>query len=305
MTMESGGIYVGRTARVLLVTKKSFYQLYGLEKEEPRFLEMMARNGERAADLRRAHDENLRASEAVEAFLGENGVTYRKGGPPGPEMEGEFDLVVTVGGDGTLLDASHWLRETPIVGINSRPDFSVGWFCTATSEDFEERLPPILAGEVPHRLLDRCIVVVEGKELPPPALNDFLFTAVNPASSTVYSIELEGRHEFQKSSGIWVSTPAGSSAATLAAGGTRMPLDAKMLQFAVREIFRRQTPHRLLRGTFTRGLRITNLTPEAAVWVDGGHIRHDLCYGDVIEPRLSPHPLRIYLQAGEGERGNR
>ena len=74
-----------------------------------------------------------------------------------------------------------------------------------------------------------------------------------------------------------------------------MPLDATMLQFAVREIFRQQDTLRLLRGTFAGGLRITNLTPEAAVWVDGGHIRHDLGYGDVIEARRSPLPLKIHL----------
>ncbi len=286
---------MGRTAQVLLVTKRSFYQLYGLEKKVPRFLEMMERNGERAASLLRAHEENVQAMEAVEAFLAGSGVTYRRGDPPEPDQDGEFDLVVTVGGDGTLLDASHWLVETPVVGINSRPDFSVGWFCVATRYDYEEHLRPILAGDKTPRNLARCTVIVDGKELPPPALNDFLYTGVNPASSTVYSIELDGRRELQKSSGLWVSTAAGSTAGILNAGGTRMPLDATMLQFAVREIFRQQDTLRLLRGTFAGGLRITNLTPEAAVWVDGGHIRHDLGYGDVIEARRSPLPLKIHL----------
>jgi len=286
---------VGRTAQILLVTKHSFYQHFGLEKKEPRFLEMMARGGEHAARLRRAHEENLKVVEAVEVWLDRAGITWRRGGPSGPGGDGEFDLVVTVGGDGTLLDASHWLVDTPIVGINSRPDFSVGWFCVATRHDFETRLASIMAGDAAPRSLIRGSVVVGGEELPPPALNDFLYTAVNPATSTVYAVELEGRREVQKSSGIWVSTPAGSSAGILNAGGTRMPLDSTLLQFAVREVFRRQDTLRLLRGTFTGGLRITNLTPEAAVWVDGGHIRHDLGYGDVIEARRSLHPLRIHL----------
>ncbi|MFH1529637.1 MAG: NAD(+)/NADH kinase [Pseudomonadota bacterium] len=286
---------MGRTAQVLLVTKRSFYQHFGLEKKVPRFLELMAQSGEHAARLLRDHDENLKVTEAVEAFLTGGGISYRLGAPPGVDQDGEYDLVITVGGDGTLLDASHWLVDTPIVGINSRPTFSVGWFCAATRHDFPDRLRPILAGEVAPRNLTRCSVSVGGVELPPPALNDFLYTAVNPATSTVYSIELDGRRELQKSSGIWVSTPAGSTAGILNAGGTRMPLGACMLQFAVREVFRRQDTLRLLRETFTGGLRITNLTPEAAVWVDGGHIRHDLGYGDVIEPRRSTRPLRIHL----------
>ena len=40
------------------------------------------------------------------------------------------DLVVTIGGDGTLLAASHAIGDTPILGINSAPDFSVGFFCS-------------------------------------------------------------------------------------------------------------------------------------------------------------------------------
>ena len=284
-----------RTAQVLLVTKRSFFQHYGLERKEPRFLEMMERNGEQAAQLRQAHEENLDASKAVEAWLDAAGITWRQGDPPGPDQDGNFDLVVTVGGDGTLLEASHWLVETPIVGINSRPDFSVGWFCAATRHGFEKRLTQILAGEDSPRNLARCSVVVGGVELPPPALNDFLYTAVNPASSTVYRIELDNRREFQKSSGIWVSTAAGSTAGILNSGGTRMPMDSTMLQFAVREVFRQQATLRLLRGTFAGGLRITNLSPEAAVWVDGGHIRHDLAFGDVIEAQRSAHPLKIHL----------
>lgn len=286
------------TGQILLVTKKSFYQIYATERRDPRFLEMLARNDTQAAELRQAHEENLRACEEVAGFLSREGVSWREEQATSRVDDGTCSLVLTVGGDGTLLEASHWLRDTPIAGINSRPEHSVGWFCTATRWNFASRLAPILEGIEPVRLLDRCAVMVGGQELPPPALNDFLYTAVNPASTTVYALELDGHREVQQSSGVWVSTPAGSSAAILAAGGTRVPLDAGLLQFTVREIYRRHASYLLLRGLFTRGFRIVNLMPAAAVWIDGGQIRHDLCYGDSIEPVLSSHPLKIHLSGG-------
>uniref|UniRef100_A0A2P2JEJ5 NADH kinase isoform X2 n=1 Tax=Rhizophora mucronata TaxID=61149 RepID=A0A2P2JEJ5_RHIMU len=70
-----------------------------------------------------------------------------------------FDLVVTVGGDGTLLQASHFIDDSiPVLGVNSDPtqleevqefsnDFdatrSTGYLCAATVKNFEQvRLSP-------------------------------------------------------------------------------------------------------------------------------------------------------------------
>src|SRR5262245_61134067 len=55
------------------------------------------------------------------------------------------DLVVSVGGDGTLLHASHYVRDGMVIGVNSAPGDSVGRFCTANRENFQERLDAILA----------------------------------------------------------------------------------------------------------------------------------------------------------------
>ena len=49
------------------------------------------------------------------------------------------DLVISVGGDGTFLEASHYISDnTPILGVNSDPLRSVGFFCSCTKENFEE-----------------------------------------------------------------------------------------------------------------------------------------------------------------------
>ena len=61
----------------------------------------------------------------------------------------EFDLVLTAGGDGTLLAAAHYLTDTPICGIRLFPDRRVGYLCTLDSDalspqpaDAHPRPPP-------------------------------------------------------------------------------------------------------------------------------------------------------------------
>ena len=52
-----------------------------------------------------------------------------------------------------------------------------------------------------------------------PILNDILFANLYPAAVTRYKIKYNGRQEVHKSSGVWISTATGSTAAISAAGG--------------------------------------------------------------------------------------
>ena len=75
-----------------------------------------------------------------------------------------------------------------------------------------------------------------------------------------------------------------------------MELEENRMQFLVREPYRgRGKTYQIERGFFTDGLSITNLTPEAAVYVDGSRLMHKLVYGDVVAPTVSAHPLMIHL----------
>ncbi|HOD00235.1 MAG TPA: NAD(+)/NADH kinase, partial [Myxococcota bacterium] len=48
----------------------------------------------------------------------------------------KFDLVIAVGGDGTVLDIARFIRNTPLLAVNSSPSTSFGHFCATTSEGF-------------------------------------------------------------------------------------------------------------------------------------------------------------------------
>lgn len=281
---------------ILVVSKKTFFERYALELKEAHFITRMAQDPGLADTLEKEFDENRTAVEAVVAYLQRNGLAHATGTGQEDLVDGRYSLVVAVGGDGTLLAASHGVEKTPVVGVNSRPGFSVGYFCTADRANFRRVLDSILDGKEQPRELMRMDVKVNGVRMRPPALNDILFACINPAASTSYLLRCDNVEESQKSAGIWLATPAGSTAGIHAAGGRRMNLSELTMQYLVREPYSRPRQRlQLKRGYFLDGFSVTNLTPEAALYVDGSRIVHRLVYGDVIEPAVSEHPLRIYL----------
>jgi NAD+ kinase len=281
---------------VLLIAKKSFFEVYGLEKRDAHFLTLMRSDSDLSRRLKSAHDENRKAIDKVREHLQRQGVVHVVSDVMSRQLGDGASLVVSVGGDGTLLMASHGVYEVPVLGINSRPGHSVGHFCGADMHSFPAVLDGVLSGTHDLSELTRMDLFVNDEMKLPPVLNDALYCAVSPGSSTLYSLDFPNRSEVQKSSGIWFSTPAGSTAGIQSAGGYPMQLDDRQIQFRVRELYRsRSTGPSSVAGTFTEGVRVQNLTPEAAVFLDGSRIQLEVRYGDTVQPRVSDYPLRIFL----------
>jgi NAD+ kinase len=103
-------------------------------------------------------------------------------------------------------------------------------------------------------------------------LNEVLVAQTHPAGTTRYTIKLRGRKETHRSSGIWISTPAGSTAAIRAAGGKILPIRSKRLQYQVRELFRPPgVPLRLSGGVVptTESLRVVSRMMGGKLYLDG------------------------------------
>lgn len=206
------------------------------------------------------------------------------------------DLVVTIGGDGTLLAASHAIGDTPILGINSAPDFSVGFFCSGRLGNVRETLEKALAGELPITSLTRMKVERDDQLLTTRVLNEVLVCCASPAATTRYILEHRGVVEEQKSSGIWIGPAAGSTAAQRSAGGRVLPLTSDKLQFVVREAY---TPAgqilRLPRGLVARGesLSVRVKMTDGRLFVDGPHEVHTVTIGDHLHFSASDEPLRL------------
>ncbi len=283
---------------VLVVYKKSAYQRFVLEKKDARVQKLLADDDPTVRRLRDAHDSHVGTVEEARAILKKLGAkaTYRH--LPKGQRIGHYDLVVTLGGDGTLLWASHSVgKDIPMVAINTAPDDSVGYFCAGTRSNLEHVLGRALAGRLRATSLTRMQVELEGKVLSERVLNDTLFSHECPAATTRYLIRHGDLEEEHKSSGVWVGPAAGSTAAQRSAGGKVLPLKSERLQFVVRELYEPHGEHqlRLLKGLVEPGesLELRCKVPSGRLFLDGPHRMHDVSLGAVVRFRRSSEPLTL------------
>ncbi len=102
-------------------------------------------------------------------------------------IEGDYDLVVTVGGDGTVLGASHQLGpDVALLGVNSAPVSSVGFFCAARKGGVLPILARALAGKLAGVTLSRMRVELNDRVLHNRVLNEALFCHASPAATSRY-----------------------------------------------------------------------------------------------------------------------
>jgi NAD+ kinase len=212
----------------------------------------------------------------------------------------EGRLVVSLGGDGTLLDASHKIKDAPVLGVNSDKAHSVGFLCAAHSENFGALLDDILSGRLKPTRVPRIAVRIDDVPLPFAVLNDVLLCHKNPAATSRYLIEHKQIVEDQRSSGIWASTAAGSTAAMASAGGDVLDLDDTRMQVRTREPFLADMPpYRLAHVTIgpKDEVTVTSKMREGRVYVDGPWEHRDLPTGARLTLRADGPPLFLYATA--------
>src|SRR6185295_10984691 len=140
--------------------------------------------------------------------------------------------------------------------------------------------------------IHRMSVAINGKPVREQAFNDVLIAHKNPAAMTRYRLTIGASAEQQRSSGLWISTAAGSTAGIRSAGGRRMPIASPRLQYLVREPYTwPQRRYRLARG-FTSRIALQTLTVNMGLWIDGSRVRYDLALGDRVELHIGP-PLLV------------
>lgn len=135
------------------------------------------------------------------------------------------DLVAVLGGDGTFLSAAREIapRAVPIIGINQG---HLGFLTQIPREYMTDKLLPVLKGKylAEERILIEAALIREGKTAERAlALNDAVLS--RGGAGQMIEFEVFVNREFvytQRSDGLIVSTPTGSTAYSLAAGGPIM-----------------------------------------------------------------------------------
>ena len=251
--------------------------------------------------VKRAHEEHMETLALVETELKSHNVSYHSAWRS--QIDGkvdDVDLVISVGGDGTFLDASHALSQVPVLGVNSSCSSSFGHFCLANKDNFASCLEAILSGEAQPLEILRLELSINGTVIPELALNEVLIAHSSPAATSRYIIEVDGAREEHRSSGIWVSTPAGSTGSLRSAGGDVMPINEANFQYLVREACMRPGENwRKLKGVVKGGevLKVISQMRTGEIYIDGPHIIYPLALGDELLVKASEHSLRAFMNA--------
>ena len=197
------------------------------------------------------------------------------------------DYAVVFGGDGTILGAARQLCETkvPVIGVNVG---KLGFLAEFSVEELTAQFERIITGDVliEKRMIVHCNVIRSGKSIfESTAVNDAVITAGAPFNM----IEMKLAVENQKlavccSDGIIVSTPTGSTAYNLSAGGPI--LSANLSAIVITPL----CPHSLsfrpivINADSQLQIELVRMNEQTTLLLDG-QVQQKLQLGDVVDIR--------------------
>lgn len=162
-------------------------------------------------------------------LLAKNAATFSSN----KDLDKSFDLLISIGGDGTILRAATFVRDSgiPILGINTG---RLGFLATVQKENIEKYLTLVLAKE--YTTSSRTILNLNLSPKKPNLKNlNFALNEVTinrKDTTSMISIETYLNGEYLNSywaDGLIISTPTGSTGYSLSCGGPVVTPDAKVL----------------------------------------------------------------------------
>ena len=211
------------------------------------------------------------------------------------KMPKDADMFIVLGGDGTLLSVARAMRsrQIPILGVNLG---SLGFLTDVALKDLYETLESVLGGDV--AIVPRTLLTAELERkgetiITERVLNDVVITKGAIARIIELSVDVEDQFvAIVRADGLIVSTPTGSTAYSLAAGG---PILHPQLEAMVLTPI---CPHTLTyrpvvipdRATIALTLRGD---PSEVYATFDGQVSEPLKPGDVIRVRKSRNAVKL------------
>lgn len=208
-----------------------------------------------------------------------------------PQFDFQSDAVMAIGQDGLVSNTAKYLEEQPLFGVNPDPGAYEGVLLPWRPDQAGQALAGYLSGRARREMVTLAEAKTQdGRRLL--AFNDLFIGPVSHGSAR-YDIRFGGKAEFQSSSGVIVSTGAGSTGwmssihcgavavAQQLCGGTlaaparfgQFPRDAERLVFSVREPWpSRTTGVSIVHGTVAAGAVLTlvsHMPSGGTVFSDG------------------------------------
>ena len=215
---------------------------------------------------------------------------------PDCELSGvNVDFVLVLGGDGTILRACHRLgrNQMPILGVNFG---RLGFLADLTPAEFRETFPLLLQRQfriVDHLMFECELHRQDGSIEVFLGLNEVIVGAAKTLQMIEVRLTIDERPVATYScDGLIVSTPVGSTAHSLSAGGPM--LRKNLMAFVITPI----CPHTLSNRPLVDdaecvySLSLTETSNDALLVVDGQH-RRQLKSGDVVRVKRAPVTFKL------------
>ncbi|MAG16057.1 hypothetical protein CMO88_03275 [Candidatus Woesearchaeota archaeon] len=204
------------------------------------------------------------------------------------------DLVIVVGGDGTFLRAAHHTNNTPIFAVSSDTRYNEAFYGQATPKDFVKKFKRLMKGKFRIRKLPRLEAKINGVKLPYLAVNEIFVGSRHPYHTSRYVLNVRGKSEFQKSSGVLITTKTGSTGWAKSAAKGKLKIPENGFGYVVREPYiGRLTKSKLLKGSLSAKdkVKINSQMHAGIVVVDSSEKAHKFVDGDKLEVTVSKNSL--------------
>ena len=253
-----------------------------------------------------AHEDAVALAETTAARLAASGarpqVARLEGRPVEATISGaptEVDLVVSLGGDGTFLRAARFARGTgcPVLGVNFG---RLGYLLEVAPDEFEQVLDDAIRGTA--LVEERLGLIVSAPGLSGFALNELVHEKTVPGHMVRLDATVNGEHLLTYAAdGVVVSTPTGSTAYNLSAGGPVVSPGLGVL------VLTPVAPHFTIDRSIVLGpdevVELTVLEDRPAVLVADGSLLGQLDPGATVAIRRDPVPVRVVVGARHGVGG--
>jgi NAD+ kinase len=250
-------------------------------------------------------DVAVRLADSTAAALAARGVAVRLPAPEAlalgrselgtaPDDFGAgLDLVVAIGGDGTMLRAVAlaYPHGVATVGVNAG---QLGYLTAMEAADLDGALDELLAGRclVSNRTMVECRMICAAGEHVVHGLNEVVLEKVDPGRIVRLEVAIAGQvFTTYAADGVIVSTPTGTTAYTFSVHGPIVSPSADLL------VLTPVSPHMLFDRSLVLArdesveLTVTGEKP-VGVTVDGHEVA-ELCQGDRVVCRIADAPARI------------
>ncbi|HKN86495.1 MAG TPA: NAD(+)/NADH kinase [Nitrospiraceae bacterium] len=237
----------------------------------------------------REHEKDVVLDGKTAALIGESTMHQK------PQMAALADMLIVLGGDGTMLNAARLVEERgiPILGVNMG---GLGFLTEVGADQLYSTLQNVFAGSyhLEERLMLRARIDRHGEHVAQATvLNDVVISKGTLARMIEIQISIEGQFVTRlRGDGLIISTPTGSTAYSLSAGGPIINPSVHALMLT--PICPHTLTHRPLVIPSNVGLEVVLAgKDEGAMTTFDGQVGVAMVQGDSVTMSASGHRTRL------------